>query len=271
MTVVEILMLTVIGAMAGVVGGMFGIGGGVVMIPAMQLLLGDRFGVGSLHVYKQAALAAAIVLSVPAAIRHLRSGAVAKRFVPGIVALGVFGVVAGVALAALFAREQTIHLRRLFGVCMIAIVAWSVWQQRRVAIGASSDATCPTPLRWMPVGGLIGLPAGFASGLLGIGGGVWAGPALHIFFGLRLQSAIATSSCMIAALAPVAALAQSLSVARMEDLHGASGWQLAACLTPGALIGGWLGATLTHRLRTPALRLGFNVFLVLVGARLIFS
>lgn len=305
MTPAEVTVLLLIGALAGVVGGLFGIGGGLVMIPSLQLLLGDRYGPGSLHVYKQAALIAAVVLSIPAAARHLRSGAVARRFVPTIVLLGALGVVVGVALSARFDREHTIHLRRLFGVSMMAIVAWSVWQERRLRSSALSTvergATAPepsraespmsgtgrhhpqgdepparppgnsTPPRAATVASVIGLPAGFAAGFLGIGGGVWAGPALNIFFGLRLQSAIATSSCMIAALAPIAAVAQSWSVARMSDLSGRPGWWLGACLAPGALLGGWVGAALTHRLRTDALRWGFNAFLFLVGLRLIFG
>jgi hypothetical protein len=240
------------------------------MIPAMHFLLGgERFGPGSLHLYKLAALTAAVVLSAPAALRHQRAGAVVSRFLPSIVALGALGVALGVGLAALFSGEATHVLRRVFGGVLALIVAATVWTQRRA--GGPTAGVCPAPTRWAKVGTLVGLPSGLLSGLLGIGGGVWAGPVQHLLLGLRLRNAIANSTCMIAFLAPIAALAQALSVIQMGDLNVASGFWLALCLAPGAALGGWCGAWATHVLPLTWLRHLFHVTLLIAGVRLLIA
>ncbi|RMF82023.1 MAG: hypothetical protein D6744_06450, partial [Planctomycetota bacterium] len=107
------------------------------------------------------------------------------------------------------------------------------------------------------------------SGLLGIGGGVWAVPAMHYGAGVRLPSAIGNSSTMIVGIASAAALMQSVSVQWMPGLAAADGWILAALLAPGALLGGRLGARLTHVLPTTTLRHAFHALLALTGLKLI--
>jgi uncharacterized membrane protein YfcA len=47
-------------------------------------------------------------------------------------------------------------------------------------------------------------------------------------------------------------------------------WPLAWMLVPGAILGGWLGATLTREISSANLKRLFGGFLVLVGCRLLF-
>lgn len=266
----QLICLPLIGLIAGVLGGLLGIGGGLVIIPALLLVLGKPFGEGSLHIYKIAALATAIVLSIPAARQHLKAGAVVHRMLPALEAFGVLGVIVGVAVASLLSGSQTRYLQLVFGIAMIAFVASNIWLTRvRPATGSRDGAICPTPRRWLRIGVQVGLPAGVVSGLLGIGGGAWAVPAQTMLLGIRLPNAIANSTCMIAGVALAAAILKSVSVARMADLQWTSGWMLAVWLAPGAAFGGAIGGRLAHRIPTKHLRTAFLVLLLLTGIRLL--
>lgn len=259
-----------VGLFAGAVGGMFGIGGGVVVIPSLLFLLGaERFGPGSLHLYKLAAQLAAILLSTPSAIRHLRAGAVVRGFVPSIVGFAAAGVLVGVAGAYAFAGEHTYVLRRVFGGFMVVSVGTVMWQQWR---GQSSRVDrCPAPARAWRVGLTVGGPAGLVAGLLGVGGGIWAGPAQQLLLGINVRNAIANSACMVAFLAPIAALMQGISVWNMDELRLMDGVWLAVFLGPAGALGAWLGAWLTHVTPVGRVRDLFYAVLILSGLRLLFG
>jgi uncharacterized membrane protein YfcA len=269
---VEIAELVGIGLVAGTAGGLLGIGGGLVMIPAMALVLGDRFGVGSFHVFKLAAITTAIAVSVPAAIRHRRNNAIVPALVWGIVPAALVAAVAGVIASRGFAAEYTYLLKRLFGGFMILVTLrslWSSWQQQR---GVQRPITrCPMATRHTLVACCIGMPCGIIAGLLGVGGGVWAVPAQHLGFGVQLRYAIGNSSVMIVFLAVVVSISQAVSVQSMPELNASSGFILAACLVPGAVAGGWIGAGLTHALPVRALRRAVDVLLLVAGTRLLFA
>jgi len=271
--IIELVLLLLIGGGAGLLGGLLGIGGGLVMIPAMVLVYGDRvYGPNSFHLFKLAALATAVVLSVPAVRQHARAGAIVPAMLTGMIPLGLVGVVAGVWLARVFSDEHTEILRRVFGAFMLAAVGAHVWQlrQRPEAAGHARDR-CPCATAWGRIGLIVGLPSGLIAGLLGVGGGVWAVPAQNYALGVRLRNAIANSACMIVALAAGATVMQSIALAHLHDPR-ATVWRglwLAVWLAPGAMAGGSLGAVLTHRLPVRWLRNIFYVLLVITGLRLL--
>lgn len=264
--------LAAIGLVAGVLGGLLGVGGGLIMIPAMFLMLGETFGDGSFHLYKLASISASIAVALPATLRHAREKAIVVGMVRSILPGALIGVVVGVAVASLFEAEQTSRLRRVFGGFMLAAVVFGVYQSRRRGEGDMGFRTqCPLPRRRGLIAGVVGLPAGLIAGLLGVGGGIWAVPAQHMGLGVRLRNAIANSACMIVFVAMGTSIVQSVAVARMGDLRLMDGWFLALFLGPGALLGGWLGAGLTHRISTGGLRIAVNLLLAAAGARLLLS
>ena len=269
--IVEAIELVGIGALAGVVGGMLGVGGGLVMIPLLTVMLGDRFGAGSFHVYKLAAITTSIVVSIPAVVRHARARAVVYGMLHSILPFAVLGVAVGAYAAAhFFSNEQTHLLRRIFGVCLELVVAVNLYQGWRDAQGREGLRDyCPLPGRRALIGTSVGLPTGVIAGLLGIGGGVWNVPVQHLLFGMRLRYAIATSSYVVVFVSLAASIAQSVTVERMTGLHAADSWRLALGLAPGAVLGGWCGASLTHRLPVRWMRHVFHAFLVAMGVYLI--
>ncbi len=267
---IHLLILPLVGVCAGLVGGLLGVGGGLVMIPALLLLLGRTFGPDSLHLYKLASLVSSVVLSVPAVVRHALAGAVVPRIVAAAVPFGLAGVLLGVLLAGLFQGEHVHVLARLFGAFMLLVVGAQVAQQRLPASEAAPRRVeCPVAGRWLLYGSIVGLPAGLVAGLLGVAGGVWVVPALHLHFGVRLRFAIANSTTIIVGLAVVAAVAQTVAVSRMPGVDAMSGWWLALWLCPGAVAGGWFGAALAQKLPLFWVRTAFHLLLVVVGLRLL--
>ncbi len=268
------LALLAIGLFAGVAGGLLGVGGGIVMIPAMALLFGDPWGRDSFHAYSLAAITTAIVLSIPAAIRHSREKAVIYRMLPAILPLALVGVVGGVLLAGTLTGEHTRTLKRIFGAFLEFVVLVSAFQEWRSSRGEPHlCSACPLPTRRAFIGLIVGLPSGVIAGLLGIGGGIWAVPAQSLLLGIRIRQAIATSTVMIIAIAVVASIGLSLDLARFGNeppLHHVA-WWLALWLAPGALVGGWCGAGLTHRLPVRWLRYIFQILLAATGLRLIWA
>jgi hypothetical protein len=264
--------LLAIGAFAGVAGGLLGVGGGIVMIPALALLFGDLWGRDSFHAYNLASITTAIVLSVPAALRHAREKAVVYRMLPGILPLALIGVIGGVLLAQQLTGEHTRILKCIFGAFLEFVVLVSVFQEWRSARGEPHLCqTCPLPTRRTLIGLVVGLPSGVIAGLLGVGGGIWAVPAQSLLLGVRIRYAIATSTVMIIVVALATSIGLSFGLARLHNdppLHHVA-WWLAVWLAPGALLGGWCGAGLTHRLPVRWLRYIFQALLAVTGLKLI--
>ncbi len=109
----------------------------------------------------------------------------------------------------------------------------------------------------------VGVVAGLASGLFGVGGGIVLVPGLVMLAGLDQRMAHGTS---LAAIVPIA-LAGVLGYASGGEVDG-----FAALLTAaGVLLGAPVGVHLLGRLPERTLRIGFAVVLLLSAVRLVVS
>ncbi|MFO0838952.1 MAG: sulfite exporter TauE/SafE family protein [Phycisphaerae bacterium] len=266
----SLLLLPLIGILAGTFGGMLGVGGGLIMIPMLVLILGRPFGQDSLHVYKLASLISSVLLSLPAARRHAQLRALHFGIIGAYLPAALVGVALGTFASSLLTRELTPVLQRIFGAFLLFVVAYSALRDfGPAALQAVRASACPMPSRRLLLGACVGLPAGIMAGLLGVGGGIWAVPVQHQLFGIRLQNAIANSTAMIVGVAAAAALAQGVAVSRLPDVSVSSGAWLALWLAPGAILGGPIGAWLTHRMHTFWLRQAFHVVLTISAFELL--
>lgn len=107
-----------------------------------------------------------------------------------------------------------------------------------------------------PKAALVGIIAGFLSGLLGIGGGVIVVPGLVLLVGLDQHSAAATSVATIVFTASAALLAFGTG--------GSVDWLTAAIVFGGAAAGAWAGAHYMDKIPEYALAGVFT--LVLAGS-----
>ena len=110
----------------------------------------------------------------------------------------------------------------------------------------------------------IGLTAGVASGLFGIGGGLLIIPALIYLAGYTQHDATGIS---LAVLLPPVGLGAVLEYYR----HGHVDLTAAAIVAAAVFVGGWGGAVLANRISGPYLRLAFAVFVVGMGFYLLYG
>lgn len=117
---------------------------------------------------------------------------------------------------------------------------------------------------------LIGVFAGFLSGLLGIGGGTVLVPGLlfafsHAGLPIQLQMHLATSTAL-------ASIIFSSFVAVIHQQRSFSiNWPLFRQLAPGMIIGIVVGALIALFLSTQVLKLLFSLFLFLVAFKILFN
>jgi uncharacterized membrane protein YfcA len=110
----------------------------------------------------------------------------------------------------------------------------------------------------------IGVASGIASGLFGIGGGVLIVPGLVYLAGMTQHRATGTS---LAVLLPPVGLAATIEYYR----HGNVDLRSALIVAAALFAGGWLGAFFGNNLAGPYLRLAFGVFVVGLGASLVYG
>lgn len=115
---------------------------------------------------------------------------------------------------------------------------------------------------------LLGVAAGVAAGLLGVGGGLIIVPVLiWIFRGKGFDDALVVHLAVGTSLATI--VATSISSIIAHHRRGAVRWRLVAQLSPGLLIGAWLGAVIAGMLPTIALQRIYACFVIFVGIRML--
>jgi len=261
----QLVLLIIIGAIAGVMSGMFGIGGGAIIVPALMIFLGFE------QTLANGTSLAALLLPVGifAAIDYYRNKKL--RLAPAlIVALGLTAATwFGASLALDLPRDT---LRQSYGVLLV-YMAWRYvaprqwWKEiRGISVQKVIEDAEINPIspRVLFVCLLIGLVAGIFSGLFGIGGGVVIVPALMAF--LAFDQKLATGTSLGALLLPVG-LPGVLRYGQVGQVDLAIAAPLAIMLMLGAII----GARVTLSLPTKTVRRLYGFFLLFVGLRFLFT
>ncbi len=123
----------------------------------------------------------------------------------------------------------------------------------------------PRSRRDLTVLAILGLLAGLASALFGVGGGLVIVPILVAFRAYPIKVAVGTSLFAIAAVSAVGTSAEALvAPANIRPV-------LAAALVAGSLLGAGFGAEWARRLPDACLRAGLVLFMLLSAAKLIFG
>jgi uncharacterized membrane protein YfcA len=121
---------------------------------------------------------------------------------------------------------------------------------------------------WIAAYLALGASAGFLAGLLGVGGGAVMVPVLVMLFSAQgypeqhvLHLALGTSLATI--------IFTSLSSLRAHHRRGAVLWPIVRNITPGIVLGTWVGAAVVARLSTRPLALFFALFISIVALQML--
>lgn len=177
------VLLIVVGLVVGLFSGLFGIGGGLIIVPALVLLIGMD--------HRQAA-ATSIAAILPTSVVGAASYAVVGNVQWIAAAALAGGIILGAYLGShLLARLPVPLIQWIFmGFLAAAIVAlWLVVPQRDNEV----DMT------WLNIVLLVltGIATGVIGGIVGIGGGIIVIPILIFFFGASDLVAKGTSLLMM--------------------------------------------------------------------------
>ena len=254
-----LLAILAAGLGAGVIGGLAGIGGSLIILPALHAILGDE-PASVHHLYMGAAMVVNVAVSFPAALRHARSGAIRRDLLPALFAWTAFAIIAGVLVGNRFSGDALRHI--LAGFILIYCIFNLVRIARRI-----EDHPPEAERTGRANIALSGSFTGFIGGLLGLGGGVMLVPMLQMLCRVPLRSSIATSSAVICMTAVIGA-GLKLATLSGEGQSWTAALGLAALLAPTAMIGGVIGASLTHALPINAVRAAVTIVLLASAAKL---
>jgi uncharacterized membrane protein YfcA len=246
--------IAAIGVATGLLSGLLGIGGAAILVPGMTDLLGmsqHRATGTSLFVIIPTAAVAAVVYALGAQMDW------------SLVALFSLTAVVGATLGArAMTRISAVNLRRMFGVFLLLVAVRLILPGG----GPAADAP-PTAAFWeqatptVVAEALLGLVAGFFSGLLGIGGGQILTPGMVFMFDIPQKLAQGIS---IAFIVPTAASGALTHYRRGNVLP-----RIGLVLVPCAMVSGALGAWAAQYVDAQLLRTGFGIFLVYGSIRML--
>lgn len=125
-------------------------------------------------------------------------------------------------------------------------------------------------MEWLPYYLLTGAITGLTAGLLGVGGGLIVVPALALIFSsMAVEQSVYMHLAVGTSLATI--VATSLSSIYAHHRRGAVDWRVAMSLTPGLVLGAWLGTWLADLMPSAGLRVFFGLFELAVAAQMAWS
>ncbi len=275
-TAIYLAFLAILGLAAGFVGSITGLGGGVVLIPALTLLLGMpiEYAAG-------ASLISTIATSSGAASAYVKDRLANIRIGMSLEIATTLGAIVGSLAAALIYThhlEQVIFI--LFGLVLLSSTYPTFRELKKIKRGrmnrdwstdffnlhgkyydsATKSYVSYSGYRW-PFGEGVMLVAGVISGLLGIGSGALKVIGMDWGMKLPIKVTTSTSNFMI-----------GVTAAAGSAIYWVMGYIQPLLLAPilvGILAGSYLGSKMLPEMKGRHVRGFFLVVLVLLGIEMI--
>ncbi len=259
--------LIIVGLIAGLASGLFGIGGGIIIVPTLITFL--EFS--QLNANGTSLASRLVPVGIFAALAYYRAGKLDLQ-IAIVIALGK---VAGTFIGSKIALGlPTTTLQQIYAIFLL-YMAWrfiqplDVWRQY-VTKAAPAAATAtpssgqeiadddPRPAPYWLL--LLGLVAGIAGGLFGIGGGIIIVPMLIAIFKFEQRRAVGTS---------LAALQFPADLPAVVNYYNAGNLEIgtAVFVGLGIIAGAFGGARIALGLPTATIRKLYGLFLFFVALR----
>jgi uncharacterized membrane protein YfcA len=256
---------------AGVFGSLLGLGGGIIVVPALSLLLGVdiRYAIG-------ASIVSVIATSSGAGAAYVKDRLANIRIAMFLEPATTLGAIVGAFLAGVVGGPW-LYLCFSGAMAYTAVAMWRHTEAGRLPCvnqdrladalwlhGSYPDQRTQQETRYRVSRSYLGLSvsgvAGIMSGLLGIGGGIIKVPAMALGMGIPIKVASATSNFMIGVTAAASA--------GVYFVRGDMDPFIAAPTAIGVLAGSVLGARAMGRVNSSVLRTLFTVVLITVAVQM---
>ncbi|GAB2563870.1 sulfite exporter TauE/SafE family protein [Leucobacter ruminantium] len=239
--IIAFVLALLVGLSLGLLGG----GGSILTVPILSYVVG---------LPPREAIASSLFIvgatSAVGALRHARAGRV--RWKTGLL-FGVAGMVGALLGGVVGDFVPGGILMVLFAIMMVATASAMIRGRKTAADRVQTEDRRSVP-RVLGIGVLVG----FATGLIGAGGGFLIVPALTLFAGLPMVVAVGTSLLVI--------VMNSLAGFAGNALTVPLDWPFVLAFTAIAVAGSLVGAKLAGRIPERALRRGFGFFVLAMGA-----
>ncbi|MCM8820794.1 MAG: sulfite exporter TauE/SafE family protein [Candidatus Omnitrophica bacterium] len=236
------------GIVAGFICGLFGMGGGSLMVPAIIYVfdIPMKQAVGT-------SLFVIIFSAISALINYIRHNKVYPKLAYFIVPSGILGAQVG---AFLTSRLSDVLVKYIFVVVISGLGIRMFFQKE-------NDGVCEGNNFNKIIAIVIGLLAGFVSGLCGVGGAVLIIPLLYIFLKVPIHTCIGT--------AVIAILFNAISGAAGYIVRNLVNFRIGLMLSIGSTLAAPLGARISIRTKKEKLRKIFAIVLILSGLAVLFK
>ncbi|CAL9539535.1 sulfite exporter TauE/SafE family protein [Streptomyces sp. enrichment culture] len=239
-----LVVALIAGALVGLALGALGGGGSILAVPALVYLLGFTPAAAT-----TAGLIIVTATSLTALYAHARTGGV--RWKTGAL-FAAAGLLPAAAAGAVASRLPQPVLTAAFA-AVAALAAVSMLRPGRAGTGPGARGARPAKA----AGAGAGL--GALTGLLGVGGGFLAVPALVTVLAFEMRAAVGTSLLVISANSLASLAARGATTTGVE-------WAVIGPFTGAAILGAWDGRRLGAKVTGALLQRAFAVVLLIVAA-----
>lgn len=243
--------LALLGIGSGILGGMLGMGGGILKVTGLLLIFGYE-----MYLVRGVALITNAFVYGSASYRYRKAGLVTPALTKLLIPSAILGVLLGIIFGNYVGQG---FLEKLLGLHVLYVGTDMMWRMLKNK-AEKVEWNAPHDMDEKKVVG-IGIPMGFSSGSLGIGGGVLSTPLQQMLLEVPLKNAIA-NTCYTA----IFSCAFGGIVAIGYGIHGNyfSLWKpflVCVSIIPGAITGGQIGSLLTRWFPVNAIRAIFAVLM----------
>ena len=258
---IQAVLAIVFSFLVGILSSALGVGGGFITTPSLIIVdIEPAYAVGTaLFMIIFTALSSTFAYSRQKGLIEYRTGSL-------IIFTTIIGSISGSLISSILAVEDPKLFKIVFAVCLIPIAINMIAypKERRKKSSAEEEIEHDEVVGFgfekrEVFSTVLGLVAGFSSGLLGIGGGVVMVPILVTVGKIPMHKAVATSMFIM--------IFTSIAGAGVKLAHGQAHPDLALFLIIGIVLGAQIGARLVKRVNTIHLQriFGFMMIIALVS------
>ncbi|MFJ8189406.1 sulfite exporter TauE/SafE family protein [Streptomyces sp. NPDC096094] len=238
-----LILALIAGAVVGLALGALGGGGSILAVPALIYLLGFTPAAAT-----TAGLVIVTATSLTALYAHARTGDVRWK-------AGALFAAAGILPAAAAGAAASRLPQPVLTAAFAAIAALAAVKMLRPSRASPGQTPVVRPAKAAGTGAGLGA----LTGLLGVGGGFLAVPALVTVLAFEMQAAVGTSLLVISANSIASLATRGATTAGID-------WAVIGPFTGAAILGAWDGKRLAAKITGPLLQRTFAIVLLAVAA-----